>query len=701
MTAQTAIDDSWRVRQESSPSFTLGFRPDVEGLRAFAVLTVLAFHASVPFFTGGFIGVDVFFVISGFLITSLMLAEIADTGRISLREFYARRARRILPSASLVIVAVGVASLVWFTLLRTLDTAQDIVASSLYVVNWQFIHQGTDYLATRSNESPLLHYWSLSVEEQFYVLWPSLLILAVLIARKLSVSWKTSIAVAILVVTGSSFALSAWVTPLSPPTAYMSSFTRAWQFGVGALIAISMPTLRRLLKRGNLTPFLISVGWLGLAALFVATIMFNSRTPYPGTAALVPTLGTAAIIVAGTDPKLHRGVTAGRLLGTSPMRAIGRLSFAWYLWHWPFVVFGESIAGHPLEWPVKTGLVLISAIPAWLTLRVLERPIRFSRSISSRSSAGLAVGATAMILSAVAGLALGSHVLHGLGSATLFANTPTLSSVFAPNSGGMNSGAVSPNPLVAADDRPKPDDCILLTGQVSGPECRFGDRKGPTVVLFGDSHAQQWQPALESLAAKRGWSLVIRTKAGCPAEDIPAAEGSSANFSLPTCAQWRTETIKSIANELHPSLIVVSGFSNYLKQGTDSPAYWSRTLARLQPAHAPILYIRDNPEPNADVAACMSSALDDWKKCSFDRASALRQDSIAGAILSGAKQGVYLADFTNYLCPDVKCPAVRSGILFYRDDSHITATLARVMTPALAKVIDDAGIAPKGTGTQG
>jgi peptidoglycan/LPS O-acetylase OafA/YrhL len=677
-----------------APRFVAGFHPDIEGLRALAVLTVLAFHAAVPHLAGGFVGVDVFFVISGYLITSLMLVELAETGTISLREFYARRGRRILPSAGIVIVAIGIAS--WFLLpmLGVRNVAQDMVAAALFIVNWHFIAQGTDYLAASSDHSPLLHFWSLAVEEQFYFVWPAALLLAVSVARRFGRSWVAAIGVVVAATAVGSFALSLLCTLGSPPFAYLSSPTRAWQFAAGAAIALAAPALRRLAEGRGAAPVLLLLGWAGLLSVLASAVLFDESTPYPGTAALLPTLGTTAMIVAGILGRPAPG-SASSLLATSPMRAIGRLSFAWYLWHWPFVVFGQQILGADAGWPVLVLLVLASAVPAWLSLRFLERPIRFAPGIASRASAGLAVGAISTMVALAAGLFVGTQSLLALGSVDTLAQAATISSVFGDaGEAARTSGGVSPTPLKARDDRPKPDECLTQRGDAALADCSFGNESGPTVVLFGDSHAQQWQPAFEALADQRGWNLVMLTKAGCPPQDI-APRQDDGNFSQPDCPQWREAALARITVDVKPELVVVAGLGHYIPDSKEMQAAWNRTLDRLRVAGAPIAYIRDTPDPgHMDVPVCMSGALDDWRACAFTRESALRRDPVQVQSMTGDQAGVSILDFTSYLCPEAMCPAARGGTLFYRDDSHITATLARVLTPAVAQQLDAAGIAP-------
>ena len=676
LTVQPAAPRRW-------PNYRTPYRPDIEGLRAIAVLTVVAFHASVPGLSGGFVGVDVFFVISGFLITGLMLTEAADTGRISLREFYARRARRILPGAATVLVITGLASWLLLPLLRVRDVTQDLAMSALYVSNWRFISLGTDYLAQNRAPSPFLHFWSLAVEEQFYLVWPLILVGLIIVGRRLRMNNPLMVAGALVLITAASFELSRRWTISQPALAYMASPTRAWQFGCGALIALAGPWLA---GKGTVLRSLASVvGWSGLAAVVYAAVAFSGKTAYPGLAALVPTLGTGAIILGGSVAGVS-GVTAGRLLGVRPMRAVGRLSFAWYLWHWPVLVLVEARFG-VLSWPMQVLAVLVAAIPAFATLRLIERPIRFSRVVNTRASSGLAIGVLATVTSVTVGLGVGSVATEALIGGQQNGPAVSLASVFAPSRDPLNSGPTTPSAFAARTDFPT-ERCIADPGAESLTECRFGKSGSPLAVLLGDSHAHQWQPAFQDLVGRRGWSLDLIAHSGCPLAPVPAGPGQPNKVH---CDIWRTKAIARI-QQLHPALILVSSYSKYLWKTTDRLPAWDLELNQLRQTGAKIAYIVDTPTPNVDVPVCVSAHLNDWRACSFKRSDAVWRDPVEAAVLAGEEPDVSIIDLTNYLCPRALCPAVRGGVVFYRDSTHITATLARVLQPAMAAALNRDGL---------
>ncbi|GAA0479493.1 hypothetical protein Ade02nite_39590 [Paractinoplanes deccanensis] len=333
---------------------TPGFRPDIEGLRAVAVALVVLFHAGVPGVGGGYVGVDVFFVISGFLITSLMLREVAATGRISLLGFTARRCRRILPAAGAVLIAVVLASYHWLGFLRGDEIAEDASWAALFASNFRFASQGVDYLASQAAPSPVQHFWSLAVEEQFYLFWPAALVLLLWLGFRWALPYWLAGAVAL------SFAYSVWQ---SGTWAYFSPATRAWELGAGCLLALVAARL-------HLVPYRIAgaMAASGLALVVVAALTFDETTPFPGYAAALPVVGTVLVLAGRGDA----------LLARRPLMWLGRLSFSLYLWHWPVLIIAEQAEGGPLGARQRALLVLLSLGLAVMTYVCVEDPIRRS-----------------------------------------------------------------------------------------------------------------------------------------------------------------------------------------------------------------------------------------------------------------------------------------------------------------------------------
>ncbi|MEU8816122.1 acyltransferase [Actinoplanes sp. NPDC048796] len=343
------------------------FRPDIEGLRAVAVALVVLFHAGVPGVGGGFIGVDVFFVISGFLITSLMLRELAETGRISLVGFYARRCRRLLPAAGLVLVTVVLAGYHRLGFLRGDEIAEDATWAALFASNFRFASRGVDYLASQSAPSPVQHFWSLAVEEQFYLVWPVALVLLLWLGFRWALPyWLVGAAVLSL----------AYSIGQSGPWAFFSPVTRLWELAAGCLLGLAAPRLRHI-------PYRIagSMAAVGVALIVIAALTFDERTAFPGYAAVLP-VGATVLVLAG------RG---DALLGGRPMMFLGRLSYSLYLWHWPVLIIAEQAAGEPLPARTRAVLVLLSVALAVVTYFCVEDPIRRSRRLKRSHLLSLAL----------------------------------------------------------------------------------------------------------------------------------------------------------------------------------------------------------------------------------------------------------------------------------------------------------------------
>ncbi|GGS39473.1 acyltransferase family protein [Streptomyces violaceus] len=343
-------------------------RLDIQGLRAVAVGLVVLAHAGVSQVSGGYIGVDVFFVISGFLITSLLLRELSLTGRVSVRSFCARRALRLLPVSSLVIAVTLGGAWLFLSKARLAEYAGDALASALYAVNFRLAAAGTDYLAQNSPPSPFQHFWSLAVEEQYYLVWPLLLLLTWRVAR----GRRRLVAVPLGVLCVGSYAAGVLVTNSSAPWAYFGSLTRAWELGAGALLALGTGRLERL-------PATLAapLTWLGLACVTLAAIWYDDETPFPSYHALLPVAGTALVLAGGCAPTPHG---AGWLLGRRPLVWLGGLSYGWYLWHWPLLVIAPAALGRAdgtAGVPLSLGLSVAALGLAWLTLRLIENPVRF------------------------------------------------------------------------------------------------------------------------------------------------------------------------------------------------------------------------------------------------------------------------------------------------------------------------------------
>lgn len=679
------------------------FRGDIEGLRAVAVIAVVLFHAGVPGVGGGFIGVDVFFVVSGFLITGLLWREASSSGTVRLARFYGARARRLLPAAITVLVATCVASAVLLPPLQARSVIGDGIASALYVGNYRFAIQGTDYLAADAPPSPLRHYWSLGVEEQFYLLWPVLIVATAWALKRMGRRSVAPFVFVLGVLAAGSFLLSLAWTESWPSWAFFSLPTRAWELAVGGLVALTAGAWRHLPG-----PSAAIVGWGGLALIGVTCTQIGEETPYPGTASLLPVLGTALIIgagCAGTD------LGAGRFLSKPAMRSIGRLSYSWYLWHWPVLLLAPALFSAPLGLIGSLAMVAVSFGLAVVTLHVIENPVRFASPLTSSAQRSLAVGgvltaagvATCLVLLMVRPVPVGQGVAAApVAPVAPSAVAPPMSvrdQVLAAVAKSVEPEPVPVNLTPALNAIAKPEvfvsGCVLSWRDVAQPDCVSGDAGSPTTVaLVGDSHAAMWQPALEPIAQERHWRLVTMSKVLCPFLDLPInSPYLGRNFT--ECEQWRGDVMARLFKE-RPQLIVLDmsrrygadfGFTSYDRAWLDTLTLVVKTL---RSSGARVLVLSQVPDPHATVPTCVSGNMGDAVACAPTRAEGLNDGGIAAESAATAAGGGQYADLSELFCTADRCPVIVGNTLVYRDDNHITTEYARVLAPVLAEMVERA-----------
>lgn len=680
------------------------FRGDIEGLRAVAVIAVVLFHAGVPGVGGGFIGVDVFFVVSGFLITGLLWREASSSGTVRLARFYGARARRLLPAAVTVLVATCAASAALLPPLQARSVIGDGIASALYIGNYRFAIEGTDYLAADAPPSPLQHYWSLGVEEQFYLLWPAVIIGTAWVLARMARRSVVPFVVVLGVLAAGSLLLSLAWTDSWPSWSFFSLPTRAWELAVGGLVALTAGAWRQLPG-----PSAAIVGWGGLALIVVTCTQIGEQTPYPGTAALLPVLGTALIIGAGcATPDL--GV--GRFLSKPTMRSIGRLSYSWYLWHWPVLLLAPSLLGRPLGLAGSLAMVVVSFGLAIATLHLIENPVRFAPSLKSSAQRSLAVGGGLTAVAVAACLVLlmmrPVPVGQGVAAAPVAPVAPSASAappmsvrdqVLAAIAKSAEPGPVPENLTPALNAIAKPDvfvnGCVLSWRDVAQPDCVSGDAGSPTTVaLVGDSHAAMWQPALERVAQERHWRLVTMSKVLCPFLDIPT-NSPYLGRTFTECEQWRGEVMARLFKE-RPQLIVLDmsrrygadfGFTSYDKAWLDTLTLVVKTL---RSSGAKVLVLSQVPDPHSTVPTCVSGNMADAVACAPTRAEGLNDGGIATEAAATAAGGGQYADLSELFCTTDRCPVIVGNTLVYRDDNHITTEFANVLQPMLTEMIEQA-----------
>ena len=690
------------------------FRPDIEGLRAVAVLLVLAYHARIPGFPGGYIGVDVFYVVSGFLITGLIVRELRATGRVDLLTFYARRARRLLPAALVVVALTVIASAIVLPPLRVPDVAADGAAAALYVSNIRFAAQATDYLQAELDPSPLLHFWSLGVEEQFYLFWPALLLLVA--GRGTNIR---RIGLVVGVVALLSFALGVVWTDSDAPLAFFLLPARAWELAVGAALAIGVARLSRIPI--SLTPVVVGAG---LALIVIGAVIFDTDTPFPGTAALLPVIGTALVIAGGIPQPLN---AMSRLVSVRPMRWIGGISYSLYLWHWPLLVLPAAAVGSELPLPARLGLVALTFVLADASRRWIEDPIRHGRVAKLRPSRSLGIALVSSVAVATVSLGLGvtagpPAVAGSIGNASQSAivdlnlptslpstaaatnapPTPSAEPTLAPTPAGPVPADLVPPLATVRQDLPPiyADECHAEWKETAPPDCVYGRKDGKTVFLIGDSHAAHWFPTFQRLADEQDWRLVSLTKSACPVADLPVYNGTLKR-QYTECDTWRTAVLDRISRE-KPAMVVVSDsrigqlwVNGNAVPYTDREDLWAtgleRSLDELRKVAGHVVVIGDTPRPATDAPVCVSGHLDNALACATPLSEAITPAWTATERTVSTETGSTFIDPTAWLCPTVPCPAVIGNVLVYRDGHHMTTPFARALAPYLEPLLPTLG----------
>jgi peptidoglycan/LPS O-acetylase OafA/YrhL len=671
-----------------------GFRPDIEGLRAVAVLLVVTYHAGLPVHAG-FVGVDVFFVISGFLITGLLVAELERRGSISWLRFVGRRIRRLLPAAVLVLVVVSLVSFVVVPGLRRREIGYDVMAAATYVVNWVLARREVDYLASDALPSPVQHYWSLAVEEQFYVVWPLLLILLALVVRR---PGRRAVGAALGALVLASFGWSVWASHATPAPAFFTTTTRLWELGIGALLAVWLAGRHRPARpaRGSAV-----LGWAGLLGVLAVGVLLPTDVDWPGAWALLPTVSTALVIWSG-----WQGAPSGpvRLLGTRPMVWIGGLSYSIYLWHWPAIVLGQwtvnwLTASTTPAWLV-VALAAGSLLPAWLSWRYVESPIHHGSWLRDRPRALLAAGLALSAVGVLAALPL-LPLRSPFATAPPDGRVPALATLGAatvvpgrPAAGTDDPGWMTPDPLVPGEDRPDADvdHCQVPVPAGTPVKCTFGDPAGrTTVALVGDSKAMQWLPALQERARVDGWRIVTYGKSSCAFADSPAL---LAGRPYPECDAWDDAVARALRAD-PPDVVVTSGVARYAwtPQGARRAplvAGYASRWSGLARAGIPVLVIGDSPISPDDLDICAARHPHHLDACTFDAATAVRGSGLPTQkkAVAAAGDGVRLLDLTPWLCPGGRCPVVVGHVTVNRAGDHVTATYAATLAPQVGQALD-------------
>ncbi|MFM2077629.1 MAG: hypothetical protein RJA49_1519, partial [Actinomycetota bacterium] len=648
--------------------------------------------------------------------------------------FWARRARRLLPASLALVIVTLVAARFTLDPLKQVDVGHDAMWASAFIINIKFA-MGDSYAAAQTTPTPLLHFWSLAVEEQFYMIWPFL------VYALTRVKWRTrSYALAIM---GLFFVQSLlawiWFAPWAHTPVFFLLPTRAWELIAGAMLALAGSKIARIPWRTR------AIGaWVGLLLIAYCVATYHD-TANLGASALVPVLATVAVIAAST---VRQQVGPAKLLGAKPMVWIGNRSYGIYLWHWPALVLLDAKFG-PLSAPTRVVILLGAIGAAALSYHFLENPIRHSDYLQRLPARSLALGGSLVVVGLVAGLltvhfpkqdvsnggvvaapTLPGQVVGatdpassastggtGLGTDTTVAaadtTTPAPTSTLAPTipvtpmaellsaqrtaldeAANITQVPANATPPVAVSKGDKAgvyrDGCVLKDGDATLKPCVYGDPNGTTTVaLFGDSHAAQWFPALELLASDRHWHLEVFVKSGCPTADVRIKR----TFLDPECQQWRANVATRLG-ELHPSLLVMASTS-YDPGGSDvgvpSDTAWRRgltdTLTKVRPSAGQLLIIGDTPLPAHEVPNCLSAFPSNVHYCGAEKAKAVNTSRIALEDELATQFDGHFVSTTDWLCGTTFCPVIEGNIVMWRDNNHVSATMAKFLTPFLASTI--------------
>jgi len=674
-------------------------------------MLVVLFHLWPAQVTGGYVGVDVFFAISGYLITGHLLREITREGQVNLGAFWARRVRRLLPAAAVVLAACLLATVLFLPSRVWEDTAVQIGASSIGMQNWALSSNAVDYFAQNTPPSVVQHYWSLSLEEQFYVFWPLFLLGVVFLSGLMPAQWRPRLlAGAMGLVFFVSLTWSVIETAKSQPQAYFSTFTHAWEFALGGLLALGHGRLMAgWWGRSETVRALVS--WLGLAAIIASAFLFTGASAFPGWIALLPIIGAVAVIAAGmSESRIQKPL----FLRSKPVQFVGGASYSIYLWHWPPIVVVPAILGRELGLGTKISILVLSILAGWLTKKFVEDPSRRARVLNHRlwltyslaaAAAGLLVVSSFTVLTAGSAQAAsakaaaqdtisraldGGNACFGAAAMDEPASCPQSHSVdarfgpdFAADDWGSIAGVTKDGTL------PNKSACVDFSGGHGTPffDCSLGDTSSrTTMAIIGDSHALALTEPLVRLAESRGWGVRVILLNSCTPSLPMAHTGASDKVE---CNVWRAAVADRVAKDSHIDIVVTTGFTRgepdapFSGTRTDLVQAYAGLWERWTSAGKSVFVVEDVPLTSGQsVPSCVAAHSGDPDPCAVPRSRALAWDPLVDAA-AASPAGVHLIDLTPAFCGSDRCHAVIGGLIAYRDPHHLSATFALTLIPRL------------------
>ncbi|WP_017588457.1 acyltransferase family protein [Nocardiopsis ganjiahuensis] len=663
-------------------------RPDIEGLRAVAALLIAVYHIWFGTVSGG---VDVFLLLTGFLITGSLVRAMEREGRIDYAAFWTKLVKRLFPAGAVVLGAVLVMTYLFFPRSQWMTVIDDVRAAVLYYGNWHLALGSVDYMAENAAASPVQHFWSLAVQGQFYLLWPLLITAAGLVAVWLGTRVRRAALVAVGAVFAISFAYSLWITSTEPVWAYFDTGARLWELALGGLLAL---VVHRVNLPGRLRT---AAGWVGLAGLVLCGFVIGDSLPYPGYASLWPTLAALLIILAGAGEADNSRLSANRLLSLRPLTWLGGHAYTLFLWHWPVLIVYLELTDRVK--PSLTGgfMVLGSSFAAalatsWVIDGGVNRVTRRLRTPSWSLAAGVLFIVPVLVAGALWGqsierdrqlrIELSSNPLAYPGAAVrldqdLAENLPLL--------------PIYPDTTtVARDTIDQTRECNALADQTEVVTCEFGDLDSDhTIALVGSSHVRHWFQALETLSDQHGWRLVTMTKNACQfSTEVQHYRGSE----YVECAEWNDNVMAELA-ELKPDTVFGLASLTSRRSGPEEyvPEGFVERWRQLDQLGIDVVAVRDTPRFSFRVPDCIDR--NDRSECSEPRSNSM-SDEAPFKELANVPHNTRFLDMTDYLCQDGVCHGVIGNQLVYYDTNHFSyafsQSLAMVMEPYLLEAIGHA-----------
>ncbi len=661
-----------------------GFSPELQGLRALAVVLVMVYHVWFGRVSGG---VDVFLLLSAFFLAGSFIRKVEGGRPLALLTYWLNVFRRLLPAAVLVLLAVIAASVVLLPKARWSSIMEQTTASLFYRQNWQLAADSVDYYAAdHATASPLQHFWSLSIQGQVFILWPLLLAAGLVLFKAVSgtfpwLDYRNTMGMLFGAVFITSLAYSIHITATAQEWAYFDTGARLWEFALGSLLAVYLPQLRKLPKA-----LTVPLGWVGLAAILTCGMLLQVEHEFPGHLALWPTLAAAFIVMA---PKNRFGVQ--RMLALGPLVKLGDVSYALYLWHWPVMIFFLVESGNAeISFATGLGLMLVSLVLAWATTRVIESPMRSWHWLSAkRRRAGLGI---AVLLSLV--LLPLSGWEHRVAAEELRAASQAEvdnpgAAILDPGFGHEPSSGAVMIPLTSKLDEQWSNFGAECTGAWApkAPEveyCQQGgnDNAEKTIVVLGDSHAQHWSGAVDAMAQKHGWRWILLTKPSCRFGGPSDTRGEE-------CGAFNAAAGK-YALEHKPDAVLTVGTFTALGEDDEgrSPAQQEQVVPDYEAGIRPLLdagilvvALRDTPRFSTPASECVDRFGTDSEKCSVPESELMAAANPLDSLVAGGTLGGNFStmDMTDQLCPEGICRPVIGNVLLYMDQSHLTSTYVRTM----------------------